>query len=166
MVETHKTIFILRYYKTLFSFTFIGCRSRVAKKYCTVIDVSISWTMASLHQSFKITITLCHCISEIDKKKLCQLHTNSIVCNIIHISFYARIFCCLFVVCFTYDFIFCSAIYQRCRETDREKWVSRTNKSFYHLDNDDDVTDTMSISQGMKFHWNNMPFLLLVVKHV
>ncbi len=51
MLETHRTIFILRYYKTLFSFTFISCRSRLAKKCCAVIDVSISWTMTSLHQS-------------------------------------------------------------------------------------------------------------------
>ncbi len=41
MMETHNTIFILRYYKTLFSFTFISCRSRLAKKCCAVIDVYI-----------------------------------------------------------------------------------------------------------------------------
>ncbi len=41
MVETHNTIFILRYYKTLFSFTFVSCRSRLVKKCCAVIDVSI-----------------------------------------------------------------------------------------------------------------------------
>ncbi len=108
MVGTHKTIFILRLLQNIILVYFHQLQIETCEEIlcsdCFVYQLNDDFSSSIV---LKITIAFCDCLSENDKKKLCQLHTNSILCNIIRTflfmfeSFVVCFLCALHMILFS-----------------------------------------------------------------